>query len=96
MVEKKTFLTNPKHQYCVSQYGEHDYSANNNENRDYYEYPSFSKFTDEFWIQGKWWKEKLFFQIQGINIVYPNEENKILVPITKKMEIITSIQICLL
>ena len=28
MVERKAFLGNPKHQYDVSQCGEHDYSAN--------------------------------------------------------------------
>ena len=41
----------------------------------------------------KWQKEKLFLQIQSINITYPNEENMILVPITKRMEIIMSIQV---
>ena len=35
-------------------------------------------------------------QIQGINILYPNVENMIVVLITKKMEIITSIQVCLI
>ena len=24
IVERKAFLANPKHQYCLSQYGEHD------------------------------------------------------------------------
>ena len=32
---KKAFLTNPMHQYRVSQCGEHDCSANNNKNGDY-------------------------------------------------------------
>ena len=41
MVERKAFLANPKHQDRVSQYGEHDCSANNEKNRDYCEYPSF-------------------------------------------------------
>ena len=27
MVERKAFLANPKHQYRLSQYGEHDYGA---------------------------------------------------------------------
>ena len=39
---------------------------------------------------------KLFLQIQSINIVYPNVENMIVVPITKRMEIITGIQVCLI
>ena len=44
---KKSFPTNPKHQYCVSYYGEYNHSANNNKNRGYNKYPSFSDFTDE-------------------------------------------------
>ena len=51
---------------------------------------------NELWSQGKWWKEKLFLQIQSIKIVYLKEENMIVVPITKRMEIIMSIQVCLI
>ena len=40
MVERKAFLANPKHQYHVSQWGEHDCCANNKKNRDCYEYQS--------------------------------------------------------
>ena len=47
MVEKKALIANPKHQYCVFQCGEHNYSANNKKNGDYYEYLSLSHFTDE-------------------------------------------------
>ena len=47
MVEGEAFLANPKHQYCVSQYGEHDCSAYNGKNGDYNEYLSLSHFTDE-------------------------------------------------
>ena len=47
MVERNVFPTNPKHQDRVSQYREHDCSANNKKNGDYYEYPSLSHFTDE-------------------------------------------------
>ena len=83
------------HQYRVSQWGEHNCSAHNKKNGDYYEYPSLSHFMDEHWLQEKWRKEKLFLQIQNINIVYPNEENMIVVPITKRIEIITSTQVCL-
>ena len=35
-------------------------------------------------------------QIQSINIMCPNEENKIVVPITEGMEIIMSIQVYLI
>ena len=44
---KKSFLGNPMDQYCVSQCGEHDCSANRKKNRDYCEYPSLSHFMDE-------------------------------------------------
>ena len=47
MVEKKAFLTNPKHQYRVSRYGERDCSAKNKKNGDYYKYPSLYHFKDE-------------------------------------------------
>ena len=43
MVEMKAFLANPNHQYH-----EHDCGAHNEKNRDYYEYPSLTHFTDEF------------------------------------------------
>ena len=35
MVQRKTFLANPKHIYRVYQCGEHDCSANNKNNGDY-------------------------------------------------------------
>ena len=47
MVERKAFLANPKLKYHASQRGEHDCSACNKKNRDYYEYPSLSYFIDE-------------------------------------------------
>ena len=40
--------------------------------------------------------KKLFLQIQSINIVYPNVENMIVVPITKRTEIIVGTQVCLI
>ena len=42
-------------------------------------------------------KKRLFLQIQSINIMYPNMVNMIVVPNNKKkVEIITSIQVCLI
>ena len=41
-------------------------------------------------------ERKLFFQIQSINIMCPNEENMIVMPRTKRMEIFMSIQVCLI
>ena len=45
--QMQRLLANPKHQNCVSQYGEHDCNASKKKNGDYYENPSFSYFTDE-------------------------------------------------
>ena len=39
---------------------------------------------------------KLFLKIKSINIMYPNVENKIAEPMTKRMEIILSIQVYLI
>ena len=47
MIERKAFLANPKQQYYVSQYGEHESNANNKKNGDYNKYPSLSHFIDE-------------------------------------------------
>ena len=41
-------------------------------------------------------KKKLFSQIQNVNIVYPNVENMIELPIRKRMGIIMSIKVCLI
>ena len=41
-------------------------------------------------------ERKLFLQIQSINSMHPNAENMIVVPITKGIEIITNIQVCLI
>ena len=46
-MERKAFFANPKDQYHVSQYGEHDCSAHKKKNIDYYEYPSLTHFTDK-------------------------------------------------
>ena len=47
MVESKAFLVNPKYQDPVSQCREHDCSAHNKKNGDYYMYPSLSHFINE-------------------------------------------------
>ena len=47
MVERKAYLAKSKHQYCVSQCGEHDCSARNKKNRDCYDFPSLIHFIDE-------------------------------------------------
>ena len=45
--EKKSFFANPMNQYRVSQCGEHDRSANDETNGDYYRYPSLYHFINE-------------------------------------------------
>ena len=50
MAERKAFLAIPKHQDHVSQWREHDCSANNKKNRDYYEYTGLSHLIDELWL----------------------------------------------
>ena len=82
--EIKASLANPKHRYRVSQFREHVWVS------------KFLLFYRWTLIIGKWWTEKLLWQIQSINIMYPNLENMIVVPITKTMVIITSIQVWLI
>ena len=41
-------------------------------------------------------ERKLFMQIQSINIIYPNGKNMIIMPITKRMEIIICIHVYLI
>ena len=41
-------------------------------------------------------ERKAVLQITSMNIVHPNEENMIVMPITTRMEIIISIQNCLI
>ena len=84
MVEEKDFLANPKHQYGVPQCVEHDCSANN------------KKMTVIMSIQVcviSWMN--LDYKENGANpnIMYTNEGNKIVVPITKGIEIIKSFQV---
>ena len=43
----KSFSSNARHQYHVSQWEEHDCNADNKRNGDYYQCPSFSHFTGE-------------------------------------------------
>ena len=47
MVERNAFIANPKNEYHVSQWGEHDWSAHNKMNGDYYKYLSLSNFIDK-------------------------------------------------
>ena len=44
---KKSFSSKSKDQCRVFLYGEHGFRAHNKNNRDHYEYPSLTHFTDE-------------------------------------------------
>ena len=41
-------------------------------------------------------ERKLFLKIQSINIVHPNMKNIIVEPITKRIDIVMRIQVCLI
>ena len=47
MLERKAFPVNLNLRHRVSKYGEHDYSAHNKKDGDYYEFASLSHFMDE-------------------------------------------------
>ena len=48
--EAKSLSCKSKALISCTQWGEHDYSSNNKKNRDYYESPNFSYFTDKLWL----------------------------------------------
>ena len=50
MVERKASLENPKHQYHVCEWGEHDCSAHNKKGGDYYQYLSLTHFKGKLWL----------------------------------------------
>ena len=56
----------------------------------------FSHSMNEHQLKVKSLNKKLFLQIQSINIMYPNVENMIVVPITKGMNFAMGIQVCLI
>ena len=58
--------------------------------------PKFVSFLEWSFIRRKMVERKLFLQIRSINMVYPNVENLIVVPITKRIEIIKCIHVCLI
>ena len=49
IVGRKAFFAKSKHQYRASKWGEHDYSAHDKRNGDYYDYPSLSHLMDNHW-----------------------------------------------
>ena len=95
-VERKAFLANSNHQYHVSQWGEHDCSAHKKKEWRLLWVSMFVSFQEWTLITMKMVQRKAFLANPNINIVCPNEENMIVVPITKKMEITTSIHVCLI
>ena len=92
---KKAFFAKPKRQYHVSQRDEHDWTGNNKIMEIITSIQVFliSRMNINYKENGG---KKPFFQIKSINIVYPSAENMIVVPITKRMEIIIDIQVFLI
>ena len=66
MVERKAFLGNPKHQYYVTQRGEHDCIAHNQKKCRFLWVSKFVSFQGWTLITGKMAKKLLFLQIQII------------------------------
>ena len=60
MVERKTFLANPNHQYRVSQYGEHDCSAQSQKEWRLLQESKFDSFYAQTLILGKMVERKTF------------------------------------
>ena len=92
MVDKKAFPANPKHQYHVSQYGVHD-CVPLTKIMEIITSIKFDLFDGQTLIIRNMVKRKAFLTIQSTNIMYPNEGNMIIEPITKRMEIILRIQV---
>ena len=84
-MERKAFLASPGHHIMYPIVENMIVVPNQKKNGDYLENPILTHFIDELCLYGKWWKEKLFLQIQCINIMYPNKKNMIVVPITKEI-----------
>ena len=87
MVERKVFLANPRHQYRVSRWEEHDCSAYNKKNGDDYEYPSLSHFMDNINCEENG-VNKSFSCKSKASIMYPNEKNTIVLPIKKEFRLL--------
>ena len=94
MAKTKMYLTNQNINIMYPNKTNAFMVPNQKMNRDYYKNPCLSYLTSELWFLRKWWKEKLFLQNQSVNIMYPNEKNVFMVPITKWMEIILRIHVC--
>ena len=80
---EKAFLAVPKHEYRLSQLGEHDCSAKSQK----------MEIITRIQVCLVWWMnfnfmenvdKKLFLTNQSINIMYPNKENMIVIPNNKR------------
>ena len=65
MVGKKAFAANQKHQYHVSQIGEHDVVPNHKKNKDYYENLGLPSLMDEHLFYGKCGKKSFSCQTKA-------------------------------
>ena len=78
-MEKKASLMKPKHQCLLSQWEEWVYSAQSWKERRLVCESMFAQNEKWTFALKNWLKEKLFLWNQNINVIYPNEENKIIV-----------------
>ena len=62
--------------------------SNHKKNGDYYENASLTYFTNELWLHENLKKQKLFLQLLSLNIIYPNGEHMIVVPIKKEWRLL--------
>ena len=94
-MKRKDFLANPKHQYRVSRYGEHDC----NEIIKRMEIVMGIQVCLILWMDFDYQKnsgKKAFLANPKHQFMHPNVENMIVMPIKKRMETIMSIQVCLI
>ena len=60
MVKRKAFLVKPNVILAYPNVEDKFMVANHKKNEDHFEYPCFFYVTDDLYLYGKWWKEKLF------------------------------------
>ena len=93
MVERKAFLTKSKHQYCTSQWGEHDCSAHNKKYGDYFENPSLNHSRKNFDYKENGEKKSFSCKSKASISCIPMWRTWVAVPVAKRMEIIVSKQV---
>ena len=96
MVEGKAFLAIPKHQYRVIQCGEHDYSATNKMNGINTSIQVCIIPWMNFDYKDNGWKKSFSCKSKASMLCIPIWRTWLQCPLTKRIEIIASIQVCLI